>query len=80
MSNEKFKVKFGLAVGDTAATIDGTTGDIVTNGTVTVDNAQDGQVVIEAGPGNNGKIEIGKPGRAIAGSPYIDFHSSAPVV
>ena len=32
MANEKFKVKFGLAVGDTAATIDGTTGDIVTNG------------------------------------------------
>ncbi len=34
MSNEKFKVKFGLAVGDTAATIDGTTGDIVTNGDI----------------------------------------------
>lgn len=32
MANEKFKVKFGLAVGDTAATIDATTGDIVTNG------------------------------------------------
>jgi hypothetical protein len=32
MSNEKFKVKFGLAVGDTAATIDGTSGDITTNG------------------------------------------------
>jgi len=36
MSNEKFKVKFGLAVGDTAATIDGTTGDIATNGDITV--------------------------------------------
>lgn len=36
MSNEKFKVKFGLAVGDTAATVDGTTGDIVTNGSITL--------------------------------------------
>jgi len=36
MSNEKFKVKFGLAVGDTAATVDGTTGDIVTNGDIAV--------------------------------------------
>ena len=36
MANEKFKVKFGLAVGDTAATIDGTTGDIVTAGDVAV--------------------------------------------
>ena len=36
MSNEKFKVKFGLAVGDTAATIDGTSGDIVTNGNLTL--------------------------------------------
>ena len=77
MSNEKFKVKFGLAVGDTVATIDGTSGDIVTTGTVTVDSGQDGQVVIEAGPGNNGKIELGLPGRTVAGSPYIDFHSSA---
>jgi hypothetical protein len=34
MANEKFKVKFGLAVGDTAATIDATTGDIVTNGDI----------------------------------------------
>jgi len=36
MSNEKFKVKFGLAVGDTAATIDGTTGNIITTGTIDV--------------------------------------------
>ena len=35
MANEKFKVKFGLAVGDTAATVDGTTGDINTNGSIT---------------------------------------------
>jgi len=36
MANEKFKVKFGLAVGDTAATVDGTTGDIITNGDIAV--------------------------------------------
>jgi hypothetical protein len=36
MANEKFKVKFGLAVGDTAATIDGTTGNIVTTGDIAV--------------------------------------------
>ena len=36
MSNEKFKVKFGLAVGDTAATVDGTTGNIVTAGDIAV--------------------------------------------
>ncbi len=36
MANEKFKVKFGLAVGDTVATIDGTSGDIVTTGDVAV--------------------------------------------
>jgi len=36
MSNEKFKVKFGLAVGDTAATIDATTGNIaLTNNSTT---------------------------------------------
>ena len=36
MSNEKFKVKFGLAVGDTAATIDGTTGAITSIGDASV--------------------------------------------
>jgi len=77
MANEKFKVKFGLAVGDNVATIDATTGDIVTTGRITTDSGEDGQIVIEAGPGDNGKIEIGKPSRAVAGSPYIDFHSSA---
>jgi hypothetical protein len=39
MSNEKFRVKYGLAVGDntteTAMTVDGTTGDINTNGSIT---------------------------------------------
>jgi len=36
MANEKFKVKFGLAVGDTVATVDGTTGDIITAGDIAV--------------------------------------------
>lgn len=37
MASERFKVKFGLAVGDpAAATIDGDTGDIVTNGDITL--------------------------------------------
>lgn len=36
MSNEKFKVKFGLAVGDSTATIDATTGDINSNGDATI--------------------------------------------
>jgi hypothetical protein len=40
MANEKFKVKFGLAVGDTAATIDATTGDINTNGTIIINSDQ----------------------------------------
>jgi len=36
MSNEKFKVKFGLAVGDTQATIDGSNGDISTLGDIDI--------------------------------------------
>jgi hypothetical protein len=39
MANEKFRVKFGLAVGDTAATIDATSGDIVTTGDLDVKGA-----------------------------------------
>lgn len=39
MANEKFKVKFGLAVGDTAATIDAASGDIATNGDLDVKGA-----------------------------------------
>jgi len=40
MANEKFKVKFGLAVGDTAATVDGTTGNIVTAGNIAVNGGE----------------------------------------
>jgi len=38
MANEKFKVKFGLAVGDTAATIDATTGNIALTDNSTTTN------------------------------------------
>lgn len=47
MSNEKFKVKFGLAVGDTAATVDGTTGNIVTNGSLQLTGSTSGSTVIQ---------------------------------
>lgn len=40
MANEKFKVKFGLAVGDTVVTVDGTTGDIVTAGSAAINGGQ----------------------------------------
>jgi hypothetical protein len=40
MSNEKFKVKFGLAVGDTQATIDGANGNIITLGDIDVKGGQ----------------------------------------
>ena len=49
MSNEKFRVKFGLAVGDTSATIDGTSGDIVTNGDLSLGG---GEIVNPYGPVN----------------------------
>jgi len=49
MSNEKFKVKFGLAVGDTAATVDGTTGDIVTTGDAAING---GDVTTTSTTGN----------------------------
>jgi hypothetical protein len=71
MANEKFKVKFGLAVGDTAATIDATTGE------GKFAEGDDGQVIVGAGVGDNGKVEIGNPVRTLAGTPYIDYRSSA---
>lgn len=70
MSNEKFKVKFGLAVGDTAATIDATTGEVI----AALNN--DGQVKIGKGSGTNGRIDVGNRDRLVAGSPFIDFNSS----
>ena len=47
MANEKFKVKFGLAVGDTAATIDGSNGNISTLGDIDV---QGGNITNTLGP------------------------------
>ena len=56
MANEKFKVKFGLAVGDTSATIDSTTGNIVTAGTLDVQGGtitdSTGALSITTGAGN----------------------------
>jgi hypothetical protein len=56
MANEKFKVKFGLAVGDTSATIDGTTGNIITAGTLDVQGGtitdSTGALSITTGAGN----------------------------
>ena len=75
MSNEKFKVKFGLAVGDTAATVDGTTGNIITTGVLQTDDGTTGEVTV--GGDTNGRIEVGQYNRASSGTPYIDFHSSA---
>lgn len=57
MSNEKFKVKFGLAVGDTAATIDATSGDIATTGKLTTIGATN--LVLNTNNGtNSGQIQI----------------------
>ena len=61
MANEKFKVKFGLAVGDTgagngAATVDGATGNIVTIGNIDVQGGtiteSTGALSITTGAGN----------------------------
>ena len=41
---------------------------------VSVSTGQTGQILI--GGDSNGSIEIGQQGRAISGTPYIDFHSS----
>lgn len=76
MANEKFKVKFGLAVGDTSMTVDAPTGNIETDGTATFKSATTGEVIVGDGSGN-GSIEIGQQNRATPGTPFIDFHSSA---
>lgn len=78
MSNEKFKVKFGLAVGDTAATIDGTTGDIVTNGDIQLNGndikSSTGLAAITMDDVNvdiNGELTIsGNRIRSSGGSPF----------
>ena len=76
MSNEQFKVKFGLAVGDTSMTVDAATGNTETNGLGVFKQNTTGAVTIGDGSGN-GSIEIGQSNRATSGTPFIDFHSSA---
>jgi len=46
MSNEKFKVKFGLAVGDTQATIDGTTGVALIGSNANLTDFPNAQMVV----------------------------------
>jgi len=76
MANEQFKVKFGLAVGDTAMTVDAATGNTETNGIGVFKQNTTGEVTLGDGSGN-GSIEIGQLNRATSGTPFIDFHSSA---
>lgn len=61
MSNEKFKVKFGLAVGDTAVTVDATTGDIVTIGDVSAINYTGETVTINTNAANIGNYPFATP-------------------
>ncbi len=67
MANEKFKVKFGLAVGDTSATIDATTGDIVTTGDLSLGG---GDITNPFGPvdvssSSNGNVSLSPNGTGI---------------
>jgi hypothetical protein len=45
------------------------------SGGITISNGADGMVNL--GGDANGTLELGKVGRAVAGTPYIDFHSAA---
>tara|TARA_R110000868_G_scaffold376756_1_gene641833 strand:- start:214 stop:3096 length:2883 start_codon:yes stop_codon:yes gene_type:complete len=76
MSNEQFKVKFGLAVGDTKMSVDAATGNTETDGIGVFKRSTTGEVTLGDGSGN-GSIEIGQLNRATSGTPFIDFHSSA---
>jgi len=73
MSNEKFKVKFGLAVGDTSATIDGTTGDIITAGDITVNG---GQIY---GPGSGTDLTISNASTISLINDFTRFSTDADV-
>lgn len=77
MSDKNFRVRHGLEVGDTVS-VDATSGDIITDGTIQTDDGTTGEVTI--GGSSQGKIEIGQYNRATSGTPYIDFHSSANAV
>jgi hypothetical protein len=72
MSNEKFKVKFGLAVGDTSATIDGANGNIVTNGDIDVKGGNitntTGALDIASTGGGNLSLSPASPGQTVVNS------------
>ena len=73
MSNEKFKVKFGLAVGDTSATIDGTSGDIITAGDLTVNGGQIN------GPGSGSDLVIQNASTISVVNDFTNFQTDAGV-
>jgi len=74
MSNEKFKVKFGLQVGDNATTIDGTTGDIVTEGELTINgnriNNSNGDVALILDDGVTADVSVAGNLKVLAGGIY----------
>jgi len=58
--------------------LDGTrsmTGNLTTTGSAIIGSGTNGQTEIQGG--SNGAIELGKPARTVAGTPFIDFHSSS---
>ncbi len=79
MANEKFKVKFGLAVGDTAATIDATTGDIVTDGDVDVKggNITNSTGSLTVTTVSNGDISLTPNGTGEVNITKVDIDSGA---
>ena len=80
MANEKFKVKFGLAVGDTAATIDGTTGNIVTSGSVSGSESTLGNITVGVATDNTISTTTGNLAVTATGSNgvTIDSGTTAP--
>lgn len=66
MANEKFKVKFGLAVGDTVATIDGSTGDIATSGDLAVGGGDITTIASTGSIFNSGASTVNIGGSALA--------------
>ena len=67
MSNEKFKVKFGLAVGDTVATVDGTTGVALIGSNASATDFPNAQLIAsQANGGDNHTYNIGLVGEAVA--------------
>jgi hypothetical protein len=79
MANEKFKVKFGLAVGDTAATIDATSGDIATTGDVDVKggNITNSTGSLTVTTVSNGDISLTPNGTGEVNISKVDIDSGA---